>query len=662
MEFAADPTPGDLDAVAAWMTDLQKRSEWYRQRGNAMDQVLGVLDAPAWSGLAADAFRERLRVVRDAARVASTRHGEAGVAAKGWAQALFTHQHTADMALADAVQAEADLAVAQATVKALSGDHTALLDALEALQKAYATPANQAPPAGTHVPTGLELAAARRRAETVEDDLGRATRSVEDAQQRLDQARVDARAAQAEYQHEEATFARAMDATVSGALEHASAPELRQYTSAVGKLTSIEKLDTTIASLLMGVLQRLTPAELELLLAGDPSLVQQFWEHPPAPEVVAGWWNSLTAEARTALIQAVPGILGNLPGLPYSDRNRANVISLDDAMKNKHLTEEQRAVLTKMKQALDPPAKGVPVQVVAFNLYAKPPMVAVGYGDLDACENTTWCASGMGFGAKDALDSWSDAAKNLWNIQKNLMGVDHPGVIACLEYDNPDLVGVNFSDAANAGASRFAAELDGNAAARAVFGPGPAPITVTAHSYGTTMAAYALTLTKNPIDAFVMVGSAGIDTTLVPSLSAVHAGHIYTTAASGDQLAPFGAGVSGRSEPNPDVAGSLNPAIGGATSFSSDGDGKDLLPVDGHNPLGNTGSSKPGGFINAEPSKDHGYFDPKTQSLYNIAATTSGQPQKVDGGLTDTGAAVAEHNRQVTENLDRLSRQTGLGR
>ncbi|MGO4594245.1 alpha/beta hydrolase [Leifsonia sp. 2TAF2] len=644
------------------MADLQKRSEWYRQRGNTMDEVLGVLDAPAWSGLAADAFRQRLRVVRDAARVASTRHSEAGAASKGWAQALFTLQHKADNALEEAVQAQADLAAAQAAQAALAGDHTALLDALEALQRTYSTYANAAPPAGTPAPTGLELAAARRQAETVGDELSRAGRSVEEAQQWLDQARRDAQAAQAEYKHEEDTFVRTMGDTLSGALEHATAPDLKQYTSAVGKLTSIEKLDTATVSPLMGVLSRLTPAELKLLLAGDPSLVQQFWEHPPAPEMVAGWWNGLTPEVRTALIQAAPGIFGNLPGLPYSDRDRANRISYKEAMKDPNLTAEQRAVLDKMKRALNPPADDVPVQVVAFNLYAKPPMVAVGYGDLDACENTTWCASGMGFGAKDALDSWSDAAKNLWNTQKYRMGVGSPGVIACLEYDNPDVVGVNFRDAAKKGASRFAAELDGNAAARAVFGPGPAPITVTAHSYGTTMAACALTLTHTPVDAFVMVGSAGIDITLVPSLAAVHAGNIYTTAATGDHLAPLGSAVSGRAEPNPGVADSLNPAIGGAESFSSDGDGKDLEPVDGHNPLGTKGSSKPGGLGNAEPSEDHGYFDPNTQALFNIAATTSGQPNKVNGGLTDTGAAAAEHNRQVTENIDRLSRQTGLGR
>ncbi|SEH67382.1 Alpha/beta hydrolase [Leifsonia sp. CL147] len=660
MEMHADPTPGTVEIAHAWMGNLQAHGAWLQQLAGVMDGVLNLVQPPAWTGLAADAFCARLRGVRDAANTSSARNAEAAEACNTWVNAMWSIQFTADNALEAAEEALADIATQEAAAMTLGSKHAALLLAQTTLEKTYSRYADNPPPPGTHIPTGLELQAARRKAETVEDELRQAQRLLEDAQQRLDQARRDAQTAKDEYEHAESTFVTRMDATLNGAPAHATTPELHDFTSGFGKLTTVDKtgvISTPVDAMLL--LERLLPAEMNLLLAGD-SATEQFWDHPPAPDVVAGWWNSLEPAIRDAFITDAPGIIGNLPGIPYSDRNRANLITLHDAMKNPNLTPEQKAVLKKMELALNPPVRGVPVQVVAFNLYAHPPMVAVGYGDLDTCSDTTWCASGMGFGAKDALDSWSDAAKNLWNAQKKL-GEPHPGVVACLEYDNPDLAGVNVSDAAKDGARRFAAELDGDAAVRDVFGPGPAPINVVAHSYGTTMAAIALTLTHIRVDAFVMVGSAGIDTGLVPSLSKLHADHVYTTAASEDLLAPFGAALSGRAEPNPGVARPLDPSIGGATSFSSDGDG-DLLRVDGHNPLGEKGHTTHSGFQNAAPSEDHGYFDPRTQSLKNIAATTTGRLDQLSGTLTDTAKAAAEHNKDITEAQQRLNQSLVEGR
>jgi hypothetical protein len=140
--------------------------------------------------------------------------------------------------------------------------------------------------------------------------------------------------------------------------------------------------------------------------------------------------------------------------------------------------------------------------------------------------------------------------------------------------------------------------------------------------------------------ALVMVGSAGIDTSLVESVSAIRADHVYTTAASPDQLAPFG----------------------GAQAFSADGDGKDLQRVDGHNPLGKPGDSPAAWNGNIEPSEGHGYYDRGTQSLQNMAAVTTGKLEKLSGALTETGREAAEHNRQSAADLERLAWQTGLGR
>jgi hypothetical protein len=162
--------------------------------------------------------------------------------------------------------------------------------------------------------------------------------------------------------------------------------------------------------------------------------------------------------------------------------------------------------------------------------------------------------------------------------------------------------------------------------------------------------------------AFVMVGSAGIDTSLVESVPAIRAAHVYTIAASPDQLAPVGAAVSGRANPNPGVTLPLAQSIGGAQAFSLDGDGEKLSAVDGHNPIGKPGGSPTAWNGNAEPSEGHGYYDRNTQSLHNMAAVTLGLMGEVSGALTDTSEQAAEHNRQSAADLERLSWQTGLGR
>lgn len=601
-----------------------------------MTEVLATVDALAWSGLAGDAFRERLSAVRDGARAAADQHDEAARAVQSWAEAMNVTQYAADQALHAAEDAQQQVESAEEALLSLTGGHTTLLAGLAVLQREST---------GSPRGTGAELYAARQRAEEAEDDLIRARHRLEDAQQRLDDARDRGRRAKDEYEHAEAEFVRRVEGTLTGALRNASTSELGQFASGVGTLRAADAAGGSSTTLLT-VLLRSTPAELKALLAGGSRLLQRFWAGPPSPDAVAGWWNGLTVEERAALLAAAPGIFGNLPGIPYRDRDTANRISLDETKKRTDLTADQKAVLKKMGQALIAPADDAAVQVVAFNLFTSPPMVAIGYGDLDVCTSTTWCAAGMNSGAKDALDSWSRAARNLWSAQSDL-GVRRPGVIACLEYDNPDVFGVNVSDAAKKGAPRFAAELDGSAAVRAAFGPGAGPIAVTAHSYGTTMAAIALTKTTTAVDAFVMVASAGLDTSFVPSLTALHADEVYTTAATPDRLAPFGAALAGRAEPNPAVAAPLNRAVGGAQAFSSDGDGRLLQPVDGHNALGEKGKTSASGAYNAAPSEGHGYYDLRTQSLRNIAATTTGRLDRLSGRLTETAQAAADHNAAV---------------
>ncbi|WP_246846225.1 alpha/beta hydrolase [Humibacter ginsenosidimutans] len=254
---------------------------------------------------------------------------------------------------------------------------------------------------------------------------------------------------------------------------------------------------------------------------------------------------------------------------------------------------------------------------------------------------------GMLSNADSALGDWGRAAANLYVKQEALDPANAHADVAWIGYNTPGIVGVTSGVDASQGARRLAAELDADHDTRVGDGS-PTSVNVVAHSYGTTTAADALTETAHKVASFTMVASAGLDPLKVTDLARLHVATthvpgqegrtpaIYTTGASADHLAPFGADVSGRAEPNPGVAAPGAPVIFGAQSFSSDGDvAKGLLPVEGHNPLGSDGAwwEK---VTTAAPPPGHGYFDPGTQSLRNIAATSTGRDAFVDGGLTKT--------------------------
>src|SRR5690606_29919354 len=48
------------------------------------------------------------------------------------------------------------------------------------------------------------------------------------------------------------------------------------------------------------------------------------WDTPPRPEAIAASWAALSEGDRDALIRSVAWVIGNLPGLPISVRDRAN--------------------------------------------------------------------------------------------------------------------------------------------------------------------------------------------------------------------------------------------------------------------------------------------------------------------------------------------------
>ena len=171
------------------------------------------------------------------------------------------------------------------------------------------------------------------------------------------------------------------------------------------------------------------------------------------------------------------------------------------------------------------------------------------------------------------------------------------------------------------------------------------------------MAADALTRVKHAVDSFTMLGSAGIDTHVVGSLTDLHVKHpggqpaIFTTAAELDLLAPFGSALGGRAEPNPEalrsegtgwatlvIGANVPQSMGGAQSFSSEGavlpDGEVLKQTKGHSTLGK--HTDGWNLLNGIAPEGFGYLDERTESLWNTGFTSIGLPERVEGGLRPT--------------------------
>lgn len=346
---------------------------------------------------------------------------------------------------------------------------------------------------------------------------------------------------------------------------------------------------------------------------------------------VTGFWAGLTDGQKQALIGAHPAFIGNMTGIPYTDRDTANREHLaqqldywQDKLKNNDggtdfgTVETNLKALENIQKALDA-YDGVVRQLISLDMSTVPPLAAVSVGNLDAATTATYLIPGMNQTTK-SMDNWTKAAQDLY-YEQGL--VDKTGssfaVVAWIGYETPTETTVGQGDLARAGASKLTAALVDYDAMR---GSGKT-LNVVGFSYGTTTAADALASDEAEgldVDSFVMVGSAGVENS-ISDASQLAADKVYVGQArnvvsgeglSGDDWAWAGRKISGRQDPMSSSFGALQIGTDGVAGVS------DLKPVTEH-----AGVATDGGY---------GYFDKFTESLYNVAqATTGGQVKVPDG-------------------------------
>lgn len=391
----------------------------------------------------------------------------------------------------------------------------------------------------------------------------------------------------------------------------------------------------------------LTPEQIEALGARHPQIRTTA---PPLPTTEgdlagwpggaegAAWWQGLTTEQQAALVLALPGLVGNTEGVPYTDRAAANAETLDLLDQDPALSADHRNDLKNIREALENPQQGERYLISLRHDDAQEHVLgALSIGNPDTADTVTWRVPGMGAetnGAPGMMDELQHIYDQTSGSRATVLWVGYDTPDGAHHRDTLGSSQVLSNEPAYQGAIPLAHALDSfqetrRANAQYVAGtwnldqlPQADPqVNVAAHSYGTPTAAYALTMTEHQVDTYVMYGSVGVDPDYAPNAQALNVARdaqgnpeVYATQARGDMIAvPLGQTLSPfggeqRISPTDDAWG--------AKVFSSDGGpGENNLPTTGH--------------MGVEP-EGNGYTEPGTQSLNSIAAILDGNGHLVD--------------------------------
>lgn len=211
-----------------------------------------------------------------------------------------------------------------------------------------------------------------------------------------------------------------------------------------------------------------------------------------SPEEITRYWESLTTAQRDNLIEAAPGYIGNLNGVDFTDRARANRITIDQALSREidqgrahgEKAETLRSLLSPISLP-DDPTRTVPRAIIGFRDVGNGQFIEM-VGELTSeSPGVAVLVPGTGTGLRSA-DTYRRRAANLAVASGAPVIVyadgDFPQQI--IDTDLSPITGTAFDPSpARQTAPRlvdFAAALDSQLAAS---GLAP-PTTIIGHSYG----------------------------------------------------------------------------------------------------------------------------------------------------------------------------------
>ncbi|QHC56694.1 alpha/beta hydrolase [Rathayibacter tanaceti] len=416
---------------------------------------------------------------------------------------------------------------------------------------------------------------------------------------------------------------------VSRAFEAAGGGRLSSATLEMAVTAGTSRTDRSALDLLSTV-----PADqLAVLLVITPELGAQLKRIPPTDAHT--WWTQLApadggagfSARQEALIGALPGVVGNLEGVPYGARAQANKKALTERITalSEELAQESAdgdparlrtietdfQALENIRNSLDTRAGQDPRFLVSLT-EDHPPLAAVSIGDLDTATSVTYAVPGMGQTTETA-DSWVKASQNVRSVLP-----DGSAVIAWIGYETPPPAVENVDasvldiDDAVAGAAALAASLHGLSAVRGDSIPKPGAV---GHSYGTTVVAITAARSDVELGTFVSLGSAGLPDS-VDAVSDLHVEDMYAGQArdklpfeteSGDEAAWIGRRFSRDHHVNP-----ADPGFG-AHVFGVETGGDEGRIVTNHD------------ATKSDDGPLAGYLDQGTESLANVGRAFRGE-------------------------------------
>lgn len=414
-----------------------------------------------------------------------------------------------------------------------------------------------------------------------------------------------------------------------GELEHRVAQVLRSATDADGDLARVLRAASN-DEIDDGAGTTLTAAMLNGMVQGN----DQDTLLPPqggTPADANAYWISLTDAQRSEVLAEHPELIGNLDGIPADMRDRANRLRLpgEIARVQTELAEslaahERLASHTSTDVAVDTSLSsssafaedrlaslyavakvGHARQLLVLDTSGEAVKAAVAVGDVDTADHVAVHVPGMGTTVQDSLERTDGEmrdlrAQTLDQLRRAKRDDESVAVVTWIGYQAPGwgsfVDDADLSDtAATAGVakgtapvlSRFLVGID----ASRVSDP---DLTTLAHSYGSTVAGYALQ-EGTGVDNAVFYGSPGLGTSDVDDLG-VPPGHVYVEEADWDpvaDLARFG------DDPN---------QLPGATGLSTDG------------------GTSPDGVERGDASGHSEYTKDQSMAQYNMAVVIGGMP------------------------------------
>lgn len=375
-------------------------------------------------------------------------------------------------------------------------------------------------------------------------------------------------------------------------------------------------------------------SQIDRLVSHDAASVDKLLVSPPDARATESWWDSATPAHKRELIEHAPTLIGNLDGIPFPARAKANAVGLARAIADtsaqlrgvvgkgvRASLRQKLETLRQVQDALKPTPGGPTRSLWILDDTTGDLRAAIVIGNLDTAHYISYLVPGMYMSVSQQLVAWTATAQAQYTEQRAWLkrlhgageGTTEPGVatVAWIGYDTPQLLQIAGLKLADEGSNYLQHSIAGLEADRA---GDPPYLTVMAHSYGSTAALMALQTGAVEVDALALLGSPGSTAQSVADLD-VKDGNVYVGQAKMDPIvhsAFFG------SDPGSASYGAHPMGVGGG-----------IDPIDHRKLSGSVGHNE--------------YFVPGSESMRNLALIGIGEGQLVmtpsTGSPTETDAA-----------------------